>query len=222
MTKKHGSGRHHDPAREDDGRAKDGGDSASTDARESDRVSQDLDVAEGFETPPQAELGELRRERDEYLASWQRSQADYQNLRRRLQSDIDAAVQRAQVPLVQDLLLVMDYLEMALATPCATQDCKNVLQGIELTKSVLTRALDRVKVRPVADADTFDSSLHQAVERVETAEREPGSVLATLRRGYTQDGQVLRPAQVKVAVAPTTDAAARDEDQRSTTEGEAS
>ena len=52
----------------------------------------------------------LVRERDEHFANWQRAQADYQNLRRRMSSDIDSAVQRAKKPLHQDLLLVLDVL----------------------------------------------------------------------------------------------------------------
>jgi molecular chaperone GrpE len=156
---------------------------------------------------PAASLASVERERDEHLANWKRAQADYQNLRRRLQTDIDAAVQRAKKPLLQNLLLVLDYLEMALATPCTTRESKDVLAGVEMTRNALQSTLERENVRAIPEGGAFDSALHEAVERVETKTVKAGEIVHTLRRGYTADGQVLRPAQVKVAV----DAHAGDE-----------
>jgi len=156
------------------------------------------------------QLAEAIAQRDEYLASWQRSQADYQNLRRRLQSDIDAAVGRAKGPLLSDLLLVLDYLDMALASPCTTAEGKNLSAGVDMTKGQLVRALEREGVKPVPENGAFDAAVHQAVERVETDTVAPNTIVGTLRRGYTINGNVLRPAQVKVSAAPTRAAQAND------------
>ena len=57
----------------------------------------------------------LCRERDEYIDKWKRAQADLANLRRRTQSDIDAAVRRSQAQLLDGLLRAVDHLERALA-----------------------------------------------------------------------------------------------------------
>lgn len=152
---------------------------------------------------------ELERQRDEAVAALQRATADYQNLRRRLQSDIDAAVARAKKPLHQELLLVLDYLDLALATTCTTQEGKNLHAGVQLTRTQLSSLLEREGIQPVPERSTFDAGLHQAVERVETEDAAPGTILATLRRGYTIAGQILRPAQVRVAVAPSRSADAR-------------
>jgi len=151
----------------------------------------------------ETEVERLRRESAENLAHWKRATADYQNLRRRLQADIDAAAQRSKQALMSDLLLVLDYLEMALKTPCATAEGKNLAAGVELTRGVLLRTLERENVRAVPDEGRFDPAVHQAVERVETDAHEDGTILATLRRGYVSNGQAIRPAQVRVAVAPT-------------------
>ncbi len=190
---------------------------------ESDGERTDDDLDTGEERPEIAESGDaseesrrteiarLERERDEHLQNWKRATADYQNLRRRLQSDIDAASQRSKQPLLLDLLLVLDYLEMALKSPTTTAEAKNLHGGVELTRNVLLRALERENVRAVAEEGKFDAAVHQAVERVETTESEPGTILATLRRGYTSSGQVLRPAQVRVAVEPASDAEPSDD-----------
>lgn len=165
---------------------------------------------ETSDAPSAERFAEVSAQRDEYLASLQRAQADYQNLRRRLQSDIDSAVARSKGPLLQDLLLVLDYLDMALASQVATSEGKNLLAGVDMTKGQLVRALEREGVKQVAETGTFDAAVHQAVERVETSASAPNTIVATLRKGYTANGAVLRPAQVQVAAAPSTRGAESD------------
>jgi len=152
--------------------------------------------------PTAAAASALEQECAELRASALRAQADYQNLRRRMQSDIDAAVLRAKQPLHRDLLLVLDVLDLALAAPCSGAEAQSLLAGVRMTRSQLSALLEREGLRPVPEGGSFDPALHQAVERVETAEHAPGTVLATLRVGYTLGGQILRPAQVRVAAAP--------------------
>ena len=151
--------------------------------------------------PREAELAQLR-------ASLQRAQADYQNLRRRIGSDTDAAVARSKQALLAELLLVLDYLEMALAAPCASPEGRNLHAGVELTRVQLWSVLEREGVKLVAETGRFDAAVHQAVERVETADEPEGTILATLRRGYVLGSQILRPAHVRVAAASRSDAAA--------------
>jgi molecular chaperone GrpE len=147
------------------------------------------------------ELAKACAERDEYLASWQRAQADYQNLRRRIGSDTEAAVARSKQGLLAELLLVLDYLEMALVAPCASPEGKNLHAGVELTRQQLWTVLAREGVKLVPETGRFDAAVHQAVERVETADEPAGTILATLRRGYTLGNQILRPAHVRVAAS---------------------
>lgn len=157
------------------------------------------DLTESGQTGDAVDVEELLRERDEYLASWKRAAADYQNLKRRLQSDIDSAVALRKAALLADLLLVLDYLDMALATPVATDEGKNLHAGVEATRAALLGALEREGVRPLPEGGRFDPAVHACVAREDAGGREPGEILATLRRGYTIEGRILRPAQVKVA-----------------------
>jgi molecular chaperone GrpE len=170
--------------------------------REGDRANSEELSSGDFHAELEARLADAEKQRDEHLASLQRAQADYQNLRRRLQSDIDSAVQRAKGPLLSDLLLVLDYLDMALAAQCSTQEGKNLLAGVDMTKQQLVRALEREGLKAISESGAFDAAVHQAVERVETDERAPNEIVSTLRRGYMLGTTVLRPAQVAVSVAP--------------------
>ena len=98
---------------------------------------------------------------------------------------------------------VLDYLDMALAAPCTSADAKALLSGVELTRGQLLGVLEREGIRPIPEGGKFDVALHEAVERVESGAHAPGTILATLRKGYSLGGQTLRPAQVRVASAPS-------------------
>jgi molecular chaperone GrpE len=160
-----------------------------------------------------SDLDAIARERDEYLANWKRATADYQNLRRRLQSDLEEAVVRQKTGLITELLLVLDFLDMALASPVSTEEGKNLHQGVEATRTALLGVLEREGVRPIPDSGRFDPTMHDSVARIEAKGVEPGTIVEVLRRGYNLEGRILRPAQVKVAGEPTDDAQTEDSGQ---------
>jgi len=141
-------------------------------------------------------------ERDENHKNWQRALADYQNLRRRLSADVDDAVKRGKKALVTDLLLVLDYLDMALSAPAGHAETQALRAGVDMTRQQLWAALQREGVTVVRETGAFDAAWHECVERVETKDAAEGAILSVMRRGYAWDGHVLRPAQVRVAAAP--------------------
>ncbi|MBK8179430.1 MAG: nucleotide exchange factor GrpE [Planctomycetes bacterium] len=159
----------------------------------------------GSESAPADALAEALRARDEHLARWQRAQADFQNLRRRTQSDIDAAVRRSQQGLLEGILLAIDQLELALAAPRGDAAAESWTRGVEMTKAELLRTLSNAGAQPLAGVDAgarFDPALHQAVASRPAEGREPGLILDVVRTGYTWGQVVLRPAQVIVSAAP--------------------
>lgn len=173
------------------------------------RESTQTDAGEIIGAPLEDESSGLRRERDDYLAQWQRAQADYQNLRRRTQGEIEQAVLRSQQRLLEELLLALDHLDLALATPHTNEESKKIAHGVQLTRDALLRALAQEGVKPMAPAARFDPARHLAVTSLPSKDREPGAVLDTVRTGYVWGDRVLRPAQVVVAAAPTAAAAGR-------------
>jgi molecular chaperone GrpE len=165
-----------------------------------------LPEADVIEEPEEQLSDEERvlRERDEFEENWRRSQADFQNLRRR-QSEVIAASRLAtKRELLGELLLVIDYLDMALITPMETQEGKNLYMGVSMTRDQMMQFLVQREVEPIDTGGNFDPSLHEAVETIETDEAEPGTILQTARTGYTLGKDVLRHAHVKVAAAPKT------------------
>ncbi len=154
-------------------------------------------------------VAELEGRYAELEARWLRAQADYQNVRRRAQQDLESALLRTLQPLLDELLLVADYLDMALASPAASDDARTLAQGVALTRSKLVQALEQIDVRPVPTSGPFDPALHEAAGSRPAGDRPPGSILETLRPGYTWQGRILRPARVVVAAAPEGQAAGR-------------
>lgn len=170
---------------------------------------QDAEIVEEAPAPELSPEEQLVAERDEYLENWRRTQADIQNLRRRQGQVIESAVRSARRELFSELLLVLDYLDMALLTPVETQEGKNLRMGVQMTRDQMLQFLSQHEVEAIHSEGTFDPELHEAVETVPTGDAEPGTIVATLRAGYKAGNDVLRYAQVKVAAAP--DAGADEE-----------
>jgi molecular chaperone GrpE len=167
---------------------------------------------QGDETPE-----ELLRQRDDYLARWQRAAADYKNLQRRTRDDVEAAVRRTMMPLLENLLLVLDHLDLALTTETKSADAHALAVGVRLTRDQFLQGLQAEGVEPIPDGGTFDPSVHEAVAAVESPDAEEGAVVETVRRGYTWRGLVLRHAHVKVAraapgIRESSDSGQADED----------
>jgi molecular chaperone GrpE len=148
------------------------------------------------------ELEELRAEREDLHERLQRAAADYQNLKRRGLTESDERLRRAMQPLLDKMLIVLDYLDMALACPTTTDEAKNLAVGVRLTRDQFLQALEQEDVRVVPSTDTFDPTMQEAKAAIERDDVPPGTVLETVRSGYTWRGEILRYAQVVVSKAP--------------------
>jgi molecular chaperone GrpE len=145
------------------------------------------------------ELGEAQRERDEYLDTLRRVQADFENYRKRMLREQTSLVERATEGLVLQLLPVLDSLDAALANVAASdnEEVGKVRKGLELVRSELLGALEKAGLSRVeAEGKPFDPNEHEAVMQ-EEGEGEP-VVSEVVRPGYRLKGRVLRPAMVKV------------------------
>jgi molecular chaperone GrpE len=147
-----------------------------------------------------ARLSQLQSERDEYLDTLRRVQAEFENYRKRVIKEQTALVDRATQGLVEQLLPVLDSFELALKNFDAAggQDTESVRKGVELVYAELLGVLEKAGVSRVeAEGKPFDPNVHEAVMQ-EQGDGEP-VVTDVLRTGYTLKGRVLRPAMVKVS-----------------------
>ena len=143
-------------------------------------------------------LAVARRERDEYLDLARRTQADFENYRKRAAREAAAAGERAKGGLVRELLPAVDNLERALRSAGETQG--SLAEGVALVHSELIAVLERNGVEQFDPAgEPFDPALHEALSTRSEEGAEPGVVLDVVEKGYRSNGQVLRPARVVVA-----------------------
>jgi molecular chaperone GrpE len=173
-------------------------------ANEAERVA-------GGEAPagePEDELAVAQRERGEYLALAQRTQADFENYRKRAARDAAAAGERAKSGLVRELLPVVDNLERALDSAAAGEQrgdgderpAEHLAGGVRLVYSELVAVLARNGVEAFDPrGEKFDPELHEALSMRAEDGAEPGTVLDVVEKGYRLSGAVLRPARVVVS-----------------------
>jgi molecular chaperone GrpE len=169
---------------------------------EAERVVDAEPVAE-----PEDELTVAQRERGEYLALAQRTQADFENYRKRAARDAAAAGERAKSGLVRELLPVVDNLERALDAAMAGergdeggQPAEHLADGVRLVHSELVAVLARNGVEAFDPrGEKFDPELHEALSMRSEDGAEPGTVLDVVEKGYRLSGAVLRPARVVVS-----------------------
>jgi molecular chaperone GrpE len=155
------------------------------------------DGDEAAASSPDAALAEAEAKRDEYLAGWQRTQADFDNYRKRAVREQQAFAARAAERLVAKLLPVLDDLERALEAAAQHEEAK-LEEGVRLVHRELVEALAREGLVEVETDGQFDPHVHEALVS-QPSEQEDGSVIEVLQKGYRLGDRVLRPARVVVS-----------------------
>jgi molecular chaperone GrpE len=148
----------------------------------------------------ETELQKLKAERDTLLDRLARTQAEFENARRRASKEQQDFRDYAAADAIKPLLPVLDSFERALLVKSDAGDFRN---GVELIYKQLQDALTKLGVRAIpAKGEPFDPHVHEAIEMVETSDAADHEVLEELQRGYKFKERLLRPAMVKVAKNP--------------------
>jgi molecular chaperone GrpE len=137
------------------------------------------------------------KERDEYLALAQRTQADFENYRKRMARENAAAVDRGVAKVAKELLPALDHLEIALK---AAEGHEDVVKGFVMVADELRTALARAGIEAFSpQGEPFDPNEHEAMASQPSEDAESGTVIEVYQQGYRLNGAVLRPARVVVA-----------------------
>jgi molecular chaperone GrpE len=138
---------------------------------------------------------------DEYLALAQRTQADFENFRKRMTRDVAAAETRGLTRLAKELLPALDNLGRALAAAEAEGESDGHLgTGVRLVQEELLAALRRAGIEPFSPrGERFDPNEHEAMAQQPVEGAEPGTVAEVYQQGFRHGESVLRPARVVVA-----------------------
>jgi molecular chaperone GrpE len=147
------------------------------------QVKEDLDAAE--------------KKAQEYLALAQRTQADFENYRKRMARENANAVDRGVAKLAKELLPALDHLDIALK---AAEGHEDVVKGFAIVRDEFVSALGKAGIQAFSpEGEPFDPNEHEAMAQQPAEGSEPGTVIEVYQSGYRLNGSVLRPARVVVA-----------------------
>lgn len=153
--------------------------------------------------PAVAAADEWQKKHDEVKEKLLWMTADFENYKKRALKDKEDHLKFSQVGLLQEILVVADNLERALAALPAGDNDKGLLslkQGVDLTLKQFNSILAKYNVTKIkAKGEKFDPRMHEVMFQEETSEFPDGTVLDELQSGYLLHDRVLRPAMVKIA-----------------------
>lgn len=163
-------------------------------AEEADQVAEDLDAL----------LADTQRERDEYLDLAKRTKADFENYRKRMAAEVQAASIRGKASVAEALLDAAENLERALASEGIDPDHAELedgfAHGVLLVYKGVRETLSRAGIEPIDPVgEKFDPQLHEALQKLPVDGTGAGMVVETMQKGIRVGDQLIRPARVVVS-----------------------
>ncbi|MGV8084574.1 MAG: nucleotide exchange factor GrpE [Coriobacteriia bacterium] len=148
----------------------------------------------------EAELEQARAEVDELRDRVLRTQAEFDNFRKRTTREREEERKRAAERVIGEMLPVIDNMERAIEHAKAGWDVAQLLQGIESISTQMLGVLGKEGAKVIdPTGQPFDPTQHQAMSQTENPDVPDGTVLEVYQKGYTLGGRVLRPAMVVVS-----------------------
>jgi len=156
------------------------------------------DGAQAVEADFEKLLADANQEKEEYLELARRTKADFENFRKRVAADVQAAQMRGRIEVAREVIDAVDNLERALEA--ADGDGEGLAAGVEMVLGGLRETLKRNGVEAVdPKGEKFDPNQHEALSTQPVEGTEGGIVVEVLQKGYTLGDQLVRPARVVVS-----------------------
>jgi len=144
-------------------------------------------------------LLKCQKEKEEYLAGWQRARADFLNYKKEENERFKEFFEIEKAQLILKILPILDNFQKAKKEFSQNKDALNYLEGLTHIEKQFQKFLKEEGVEEIkAEEEKFDPNFHEAVEEVEAADKESGEILEVIQKGYKLKGRVIRPAKVKV------------------------
>ena len=145
----------------------------------------------------QTQLAEVESKASEYKDGWARSQAEFQNYKKRIERDNELIFASMKGDIIKKVLPALDDLERALQNRPADDAWAN---GIELIARKLQNLMEGEGVKRIeVNGAAFDPNFHEAISHEPSEDVESGHVIAVVQNGYMLGERVILPALVRVA-----------------------
>src|SRR6059036_1304010 len=184
--------------------------SGSAQNKETERPASEKSTAGLGAAVPRAEADEpedpmagLQADLDRFRDLALRSQADFENYKKRSAREKEEAIKYANSSLLQRLAAILDNFELGLAAAKAQGEESPIYSGMVLVQKQLNDLLSEHGLQPIeADGKRFDLNLHEAIAHEPSDQFPEGTVLRQTRRGYRLKDRLLRPSKVVVSSGP--------------------
>ncbi|MCL4405256.1 MAG: nucleotide exchange factor GrpE [Patescibacteria group bacterium] len=151
----------------------------------------------------ESEVAKLTKERDDYLAGWQRAKADFINYRKEELRRLQDVARAGSEEIIKDLIPVIDSFDLGLA---ALEKAGHVEKGVYMIKGQLEDMLKRngVERMKVELGGQFNPTYQEAIGVIDASELppdrkwEPGTIAEEIEAGYSYQGKLLRPTRVRL------------------------
>jgi molecular chaperone GrpE len=154
--------------------------------------------AQAVEEDFDALLADAQKERDEYLELAKRTKADFENFRKRVASDVQAAQARGKSEVAREVIEAVDNLERALEA--GGEGGNDLSSGVEMVLGGLRETLKRHGIEPLdPKGEKFDPNQHEALSTMPVEGTESGTIVEVMQKGYRLGEQLIRPARVVVS-----------------------
>jgi len=149
------------------------------------------------------EMARLRADLEDASDRVLRAQAELENYRKRARRELEDERRYAALPLLRDLLPVLDNLRRAIDAAEKSSQGGGLLDGVRLVVQSFESVLARHDCKRIeALGKPFDPTFHEAISQQPSADHPPGTVLFVAQDGYLLHDRVVRPAQVIVSTLP--------------------
>jgi molecular chaperone GrpE len=177
-----------------DNKTEDAAKEAAANAAESAAAAEQTDQSE------EAAIAQLQGDLDRFKDLAMRTQADFENFRKRAAREKEDAVKYSNSSLLDRLIPVIDNFELGLSAAKADSGAGSILAGMEMVGKQLVEFLSDNGVTVIdATGQPFDPNLHEAIAQEPSDEVPEGTVIRQIRKGYKLRDRLLRPANVVVS-----------------------
>ncbi|MEM8945938.1 MAG: nucleotide exchange factor GrpE [Planctomycetota bacterium] len=164
-----------------------------------DAIKQACAEDEAAQAPADSLEVELATEKDRVL----RLQAEMENLRTRTAREVNEERRYAAMPIVRDLLPVVDNIDRAIEAAQQSGEATSLLEGFKLVRQQLITTLEQHHCKPIeAVGQPFDPQVHEAILQQPSDEQPANHVLQQTQTGYQLHDRVVRAAQVIISTGP--------------------
>ena len=138
-----------------------------------------------------------------------RSLAETENVRRRLQRELEDTSKYAITGFARELIDVLENLyrtkeNISEDSINTNEQIKNISEGIKLTQAELLKSFEKNGIKRIYPiGENFNHNYHQAIVQIESHTAKPGEIVQVIQAGYIIHDRLLRPAMVGVAKAPS-------------------